>query len=152
MGREEADSGVVAKGYDSSLWNQIINLCPQFDDFAFRSIGDGTSTPAWSSNWYGLGECIANLNVQIPNSMRNSMVSDLVTTENKWNLEILSDDAGADIYMWSGDLDGGYSVATSYQLLCGSQRQLVSCAGLRIGSLGFLKESGILFGLFVIIV
>lgn len=80
MGRLDPRDGVVAKGCDSSLWKAIVQCWPRFDEFVYRSIGNGMSTPAWANDWIGMGASIANLNIPIHEELRNYKVVDLVTS------------------------------------------------------------------------
>lgn len=131
MGRMEVTDGVLAKCYDSCLWKAIVQCWPKFEEFAVRFIGNGLNTPAWTNDWIGLiglGDSIVNLNIQIPNELRNYKVADLVTSDHKWNLQLFQEwlpnsiverikavvvpdmEDGQDDWKWPGGFQGEFSV------------------------------------------
>ncbi|PNX92625.1 RNA-directed DNA polymerase (reverse transcriptase), partial [Trifolium pratense] len=90
--RGSTNNNVVAKTLDSHLWKSIVKLWPKLDELCFWTIRDGKSVDCYwySQVWIEEGLRVADLNLNIPDSLRDLKVTQLVDDEGRWKLEVLA--------------------------------------------------------------
>ncbi|PNX90504.1 ribonuclease H, partial [Trifolium pratense] len=135
--RGSTNNNVVAKTLDSHLWKSIVKLWPKLDELCFWTIRDGKSVDCYwySQVWIEEGLRVADLNLNIPDSLRDLKVTQLVDDEGRWKLEVLAaclpvsllhmiaaipppeESAGADSAYCMEDTAGNFSISAMYHPL-----------------------------------
>ncbi|GAU31911.1 hypothetical protein TSUD_270960 [Trifolium subterraneum] len=132
-----------ARGTDSSLWKNLVQLKPMLEEFSFWHVGDGASVDAWKQAWLDEGLCIEQ-HVAIPNHLQGLKVCDLVDSDGKWNWTLLDDwlpihlknkvaailppdmNNGSDERIGVGGKKCNFSISNMYHNLCSFNKRNVN--------------------------
>lgn len=69
---------VIAKPNDSSLWKHLVQFWPNISKLEHWAVRNGESVKSWKYFWLDKGLRVADLDIDIPLSMQNAKVADLV--------------------------------------------------------------------------
>jgi ribonuclease HI len=132
----DLSNNTVVKNSDSSLWKNLIKLSVHLNDYCFWAIGDGRIVNAWNDVWIEEGLRISELNLQIPETLKDVKVRTLVDQEGNWNWSLFqewmpmslihkiaavlppTDESGDDKLLGSGVDGEQFDVASMYNILC----------------------------------
>ncbi|PNY05394.1 ribonuclease H [Trifolium pratense] len=126
----------IVRAQDSSLWKCLSDGLHNFHMYEFWAIGNGNTVKAWSDRWLLYGKSIEELGIVVLDNMQSWKVKDLVDDSGVWKLDTLTswlphniisklfaivppnNASAADMRAWRGTMDGNFSIASAYTMLC----------------------------------
>ncbi|PNY06182.1 ribonuclease H [Trifolium pratense] len=142
-GRGQLEEGnVIAKVSDSFIWKGVVSAWNNITRFEEWSLGDGKSINVWNDKWLGDQIVLATDMGNIPESIRNWTVADLVDDAGQWKMDSFSElvghdivqkimaipppmvEDGDDVRVWPGDKRGRFTVSSAYSMLQGHHNLL----------------------------
>lgn len=135
-GRNNWEQGEVqCKVTDSHLWRAIADCLEDIKSEGAWSIGDGTAVSFWFDKWLDSNQPLCELVTEVPASMHDWRVVDLVDEHNNWKLDVLhhilpgrmynkllsmpapAPSMGSDLLFWPKERAGNFTVSSAYVYL-----------------------------------